>query len=161
MPSPVGVLSTPVIRTLAARFSFFKRGLGVVPASRPRSSRRLLGAPFAEPPEEPAPPKPPRPIGDEGGAALAAAATAAEAALRETGSPTFLRALVPVAASILACIKAILSEVKELWSQSQSGCVHPTWSWIGKGGRDIHFNSGGAREESNAMRNCGDDASVY
>lgn len=73
LPSPFGVLSTPPppqppppaaggARAFAARFSFFKRGLGVWPASSslPRSSLRLLCAPPALPavpdPEEPAEP---------------------------------------------------------------------------------------------------------
>lgn len=72
LPSPFGVLSTPppppsspavgATRAFAARFSFFKRGLGLWPASSslPRSSLRLLCAPqvlpFEPDPEEPAEP---------------------------------------------------------------------------------------------------------
>lgn len=126
VPSAVGVLSTPVSRDLASRFSFFKRGLGVCPPSFPRSSRRLLGAPFARPPEEPATEKIGAPSGGEGTDAPPPFAAAAPAAApRDTGSPQNLSALVPVSASSLAWRVAILSEVNELWSQSQSGCVQP------------------------------------
>ena len=86
LPFPFGVLSTPpappapappavgATRAFAARFSFFKRGLGVWPASSslPRSSLRLLCAPPVLPlepdPAEPAEPplKALEPSGNEG-----------------------------------------------------------------------------------------------
>ena len=81
LPSPFGVLSTPppppaagATRAFAARFSFFKRGLGVWPASPslPRSSLRLLCVPpvlpFEPDPDEPAEPplKALEPSGNEG-----------------------------------------------------------------------------------------------
>lgn len=165
-PSAVGVLSTPpsaaaepAVGTLAlaARLSFFKRGLGVWPASSslPRSSLRLLCAPPpllplllpppAAAPEAPPPAKalplsgedgmlplplplplhPPPPRADDDPEGVAAAAAAAAAARKTAGSAQNLRALVPVLASILAWRLAIFSEVKEVWSQSQSGWVHP------------------------------------